>query len=246
MANERLRTALLQRGLTQEDLAEAVGVDPKTIERWVRGRVPYRKHRYKVASKLGVDEAYLWPGALADSQVLSASESEVLVLYPHRWAVPHHTWGQLFDGAESEIDILVFAGMFLVDDLGLLRLLESKVDAGVRLRVLLGDPDAVEVKIRGRHEGIDEALAGKIRNAIAIYQQRGLTAADGAEFRLHSTVLYNSIYRADGEMLVNSHIFGTPAADAPVMHLRQIAGGTLVSTYRQSFERVWAEAHPLD
>jgi hypothetical protein len=34
MANERLRTALLQRGLTPSDLADTVGVDPKTIERW--------------------------------------------------------------------------------------------------------------------------------------------------------------------------------------------------------------------
>ena len=32
MANERLRTALLQRGLTPSELADTVGVDPKTID----------------------------------------------------------------------------------------------------------------------------------------------------------------------------------------------------------------------
>ncbi|MCI0690160.1 MAG: hypothetical protein L0Y54_23415 [Sporichthyaceae bacterium] len=34
-ANERLRTALLTAGHTSRTLAEAVGVDPKTAERWV-------------------------------------------------------------------------------------------------------------------------------------------------------------------------------------------------------------------
>lgn len=66
------------------------------------------------------------------------------------------------------------------------------------------------------------------------------------EFREHSTVLYNSIYRADGQLLVNPHIYGAPAAEAPVMHLRQVAGGTTVSTYLSSFERVWSEGRPLD
>ena len=69
---------------------------------------------------------------------------------------------------------------------------------------------------------------------------------DGVEIRQHATVLYNSIYRADGELLVNAHVYGTPASLAPVMHLRQIAGGTLVGTYLDSFERVWSESRPLD
>ena len=101
MANERLRTALLQRGVTPADLADTVGVDPKTIERWIGGRIPYRRHRHQVAVKLGVDETYLWPGALAAEQVASASESEILVVHPHRWAVPRDTWGLLFDSAEQ-------------------------------------------------------------------------------------------------------------------------------------------------
>jgi len=30
------------------------------------------------------------------------------------------------------------------------------------------------------------------------------------------------------------------------MHLRQVAGGELVNTYIDSFERVWTESRPLD
>lgn len=244
MANERLRTALLHRGVTPVELAETVGVDPKTIERWIGGRIPYRRHRHQVAVRLGVDETYLWPGALAAEQVASASESEILVVHPHRWAVPRDTWGLLFDSAEQEISILVYSGLFLADDPGMLRLFRSKAEQGVRVRVLLGDPDSPEVAVRGSHEGIDEAMASKIRNVMVLY--RPLREWPGVEIRQHSTVLYNSIYRADGELLVNSHIYGKPAAEAPVMHLRQIAGGTLVNTYLESFERVWSESRPLD
>jgi transcriptional regulator with XRE-family HTH domain len=244
MANERLRAALLQRGVTPSDLADAVGVDPKTIERWIAGRVPYRRHRYQVSSRLGVDEAYLWPGALAAEQVASASESEILFLYPHRWAVPRDVWGRLFDSAEEDIAILVYSGFFIADDPGLLALFRAKAAQGVHVRILLGDPASPEVAERGVHEGIDDALASKIRNVMVLY--RPLRNVEGVEIRQHSTLLYNSIYRADGELLVNSHVYGAPASQAPVMHLRQVAGGTMVATYLESFERVWSESRPLD
>ncbi len=65
--------------------------------------------------------------------------------YPHRWAVPRDTWGLLFDSAEQEIGILVYSGMFLADDPGLLALFRAKAEQGVRIRILLGDPDSPEV-----------------------------------------------------------------------------------------------------
>ena len=58
---------------------------------------------------------------------------------------------------------------------------------------------------------------------------RPLRDVDGIEFRLHRTVLYNSIYRADDQLLVNTHIYGFPAAQAPVFHLRRVAGGDMVT-----------------
>ena len=70
MRNERLRALLLERGKTPDQLAEHVGVDAKTVERWMtRGRLPYRRHRFEVASFLGVDEAYIWPDALGKDEV---------------------------------------------------------------------------------------------------------------------------------------------------------------------------------
>ena len=57
MRNERLRALLLERGKSPDQLAEHVRVDAKTVERWItRGRLPYRRHRFEVASFLGVSE----------------------------------------------------------------------------------------------------------------------------------------------------------------------------------------------
>src|SRR5690242_4018439 len=83
MRNERLRALLLERGKSPDQLAEHVRVDAKTVERWItRGRLPYRRHRFEVASFLGVDESYIWPDALGRDEVAIVSESEVVAVYP--------------------------------------------------------------------------------------------------------------------------------------------------------------------
>jgi transcriptional regulator with XRE-family HTH domain len=243
MPNERLRTALLERGVTPADLAEALEVDPKSVERWISGRTPYRRHRYAVAAHLGVDEAYLWPDALTRDQVASASESEIINIYPHRWSVPSDLWRNFFDNAEQEIGVLVYSGLFLSEDTGVQRVFREKAGSGARVRILLGDPESEPVAQRGLDEGVD-IQAAKIRNAIVMY--RPLRGVQGIAFRLHRTVLYNSIYRADDQLLVNTHIYGFVASQAPVLHLRRVAGGDMVTTYMDSFERVWDEAAPLE
>jgi transcriptional regulator with XRE-family HTH domain len=243
--NERLRAALLERGVKLEELAAAIEVDPKTAERWItKGRTPYRKHRYAAASYLGVDEAYIWPEALTSEQVTAASESEIVTVYPHRWSAPRDAWGRLFEQAQESIDILVYVGLFLAEDAGIMRLLHDKAEAGVRVRVLLGDPDSPQVAQRGTDEGIGDSITAKVRNAIVLYQP--IRNLDGVEIRLHSTTLYNSIYRGDDQLLVNPHVYGSNAAGAPMFHLRRVAGGDMVAMYVDSFERVWSQARPLD
>ena len=116
MPNERLRAALLEHGITPAAVSSEFHVDQKTVERWIAGRLPYRKYRYALAARLGVDEAYLWPGGLPRDVVGAASEAEVLTVYAHRWEAPRDVWGQLFTAAEREIGILVYSGLFLAED----------------------------------------------------------------------------------------------------------------------------------
>jgi transcriptional regulator with XRE-family HTH domain len=244
MPNDRLRSALLERGITPADLASAMQVDPKSVQRWIGGRLPYRRHRYAIAAYLKLDEAYLWPEALSPDQVANASESEIINIYPHRWTVPAELWRTFFENAESEIGVLVYSGLFLAEDAGVQRILRKKAEGGAKVRILLGDPEAEEVAQRGVDEGIGDTMAAKIRNAMVLYKP--LQRIKPIEFRLHRTVLYNSIYRADDQLLVNTHIYNFPASAAPVLHLRGVAGGDMVTTYMESFDRVWDDATPWE
>ena len=86
------------------------------------------------------------------------------------------------------------------------------------MRIALGDPDGPHAAQRGEEEGIGDAMAAKIRNALMLY--RPLGAVQNIEIRLHRTVLYNSIYRADGQFLLNQHTYGIPAAGTRVLPMR--------------------------
>lgn len=244
MPNDRLRTAMLERGVTPADLAATLGVDPKSVERWINGRTPYRRHRYAVAAHLGVDETYLWPDALSPDQVANASDSEIVNIYAHRWTVPSDLWRHFFDNADHDIGVLVYSGLFLAEDAGVQRIFRRKAEDGATVRILLGDPDSEHVAQRGADEGIDDTMAAKIRNAMVLYKP--LRGIGGIQFRLHRTVLYNSIYRADDQLLVNTHIYNFPTTQAPVLHLRRVAGGDMVTTYLDSFAHVWDQATPLE
>src|SRR5690349_5752346 len=236
---EPLRRALIGARLRDVDVAQSLGVDPKTVQRWLGGRVPHARHRWGVADLLSVHEYDLWPH-LAE---LPSIDPEVHATYPHRGSVPKEIWYRLFDQAEHDIGVLVYSGLFLAEDAELLGVLGTKARTGVAVRLLLGDPDSPHVEQRGRDEGIQEAMAAKIRNAILLY--RPLIAA-GVAIRLHSTVLYNSVYRGDDEMLINQHIHGVAAAYAPILHLRQREADSVFGTYLNSFERVWTASTPLD
>ena len=244
LANERLRALLLERRVTVAKLAEAVQVDAKTVERWIMaGRVPYRKHRYNVAAFFGVDESFIWPDALDHDQVMAASESEIVAVYPYRRAVPRDAWGHLFGQAEQEIGILAYSCYFLAEDAGLRQLIAEKAESGARVRILLGDPESPFVLQRGQSEGIGDTMPAKVRSAIAMF--RPLGSVENVEIRLHGTILYNSIFRADGQLFVNTHIYGVMANNAPFFHLRKIPGGAIAATYLESFESIWNKAAPL-
>jgi hypothetical protein len=83
---------------------------------------------------------------------------------------PHEVWRQLFESAEREIGILAYSGLFLAEDVGLLHVFADKARAGARVRIALGDPDSPRVAERGAEEGIGDAMAAKICNAITLYR----------------------------------------------------------------------------
>jgi hypothetical protein len=236
---------VLSTGLGIDGVADRVGVDRKTVERWISGRVPYRRHQYALASTLDLEVAYLWPDARQSSELAAIGQAEVLAIYPHRSVTPPELWMDTFRQAETHLDVLVYAGFWLSEDPTFHRLLRSKAEQGTNIRILLGDPASDEVSRRSLDEGIgDSTIPGKIRNAIVNY--RKLIGVPGIEFRLHRTILYNSIYRADDHMLVTPHVLGVGAYLAPTIHLCRLPGADLFSMYLDSFNAVWSSSTALD
>jgi hypothetical protein len=242
MSNERLRGAIIDAGLTAQSLSELVGVDPKTVERWITSdRTPHRTHRAKTATALSKSDGYLWPSTAADPRLISASRAELVALYPNRGAVPISVWTSLIDEAKESIDLLAFAGSFLHDsvpDFG--ERLTSRARAGVRVRLLFGDPSSEAVALRGREERIDDLVSARCRLTWN-YLQSAL-GVPGVQARQHGATLYASIFRFDEALLANTHVYGACASQSPVLHLQRIPDGRLFAHYMESFERTWESA----
>lgn len=237
--NEPLRRALLHARLREEDLAAILDVDPKTVRRWISGRVPYSKNRAAIADLVGVEEAELWPEA-GGPLTAKIRPHELGVVYPQRRAIPRKVWAEFFGSAKHEIGILAYSALFLAEDEGILRILTAKGREGVGVRIALADPSSRQLVERGEEEGISQATSAEARNALVLY--RPLADAENIEIRLHQAALYNSIYCADDQLLVNQHAYGTPAAQAPVFSLRRDEVGDITDAYLLCFEHVWASA----
>lgn len=241
MTNERVRRAMLRAGLDIGSLSELAQVSTKSVERWVRGDVvPYPRTRYRIAAILQEDESYLWPQAVDHASLQGA---ELVTTWPRRSDVPRHLWTELLRQADRNVDYLAYAGLFLTEEHSdWIPTLRARADAGARVRILIGDPDGKQLAYRDREQQIGGGVTGRVSAVLSYY--RPLVGA-GVTIRLHDTPLYNSIYRFDDEMLVNSHVYGLLAAHTPTMHLRRV-DGAYFQTYLESFERVWASARLID
>jgi hypothetical protein len=90
----------------------------------------------------------------------------------------------------------------------------------VQVRLLFGDPSCDAVALRGREEAIGDGMAARIR--LALSYLRPAFDAPGVQVRSHETTLYNSIYRYDDELLVNTHAYGAGAPQSPVVSVEVV------------------------
>ncbi|MEU2116041.1 XRE family transcriptional regulator [Streptomyces sp. NPDC016459] len=244
MQNERLRVAMTSDGWTHASLASAVGVDPKSVERWVNlGRTPRRDTALRAAETLGEDVHALWP-ALRQARSARAISPELVAVYDQRADLPVSTFVDLIAPARERVDILVYAAAFLHEAYPRLNeLLRERAADGCRIRIAVGDADSENVQQRGQEERFGHGIESRCRLALMHY--RSLVGAENVEIRTHGTTLYNSIYRGDDQCLVNAHVWGANAYAAPVWHLRRSGDGGMFDTYAASFDAVWATGAPV-
>ncbi|WP_326694442.1 XRE family transcriptional regulator [Streptomyces sp. NBC_01766] len=245
MPNERLRAAMASGGWTHASLAYATDVDPKSVERWVNlGRTPRRTTALKAAHRLGEDVHALWP-ALRQPRAARAVSQELVALYDQRADLPVSVFVDLFAAARERIDVLVYAAVFLHEAYPRFNdLLRERAAEGCAVRIAVGDADSETVRQRGREEEFGHGIESRCRLALMHYGP--LAKVPGIELRTHGTALYNSLYRADDQALVNAHAWGVNAYRAPVWHLRRSADGGMFDTYAHSFDAVWETARPVE
>lgn len=243
MPNGRLRATLLDSDYDERSLADALGLDPKSIQRWVtRDVTPRRVTAHRAARLLGVSPSWLWPDLEADRG--SASQAEIVTLYPHRSDVPRHLWLDLLTSATRQIWLYANASLFLSEDnpesIGIIR---RKAETGTDVRILMADPDSEVCARRGVEEQLFDAIPARVRMALSYYAP--LADVPGVDFRLQSETLYNSIFAYDDEMLINQHVYGMYGYMAPVLHLHRMDGGDFFDMYVRSFDRVWEISPPI-
>ena len=200
--------------------------------------------RARVAHELGQEESYFWPSLLSTEQSRSATESELVQIWPTRQLVPGDVWRTLFRQATEQIDVLVYAGNFLIEAYDLVEVIRTKV------------------RSRRRASGFCSATASARRSTSAPGRnvcRASWTAADrawstrprwpncpGVQIRLHQTVLYASQFRFDESMLVNNHTYGSPgSAITGASTSASVPGGQLFDYYQRAYERVWATGEPV-
>jgi hypothetical protein len=238
--NETLCRALIHAGLTEEDVAARLQVDPKTVRRWLEGRVPYLRHRWVIATMVGADEIDLWP----QLRTIHTRPEEVVGIYPRRGSVPREVWLRLFSSARREIGILDDSDMPVAADPPIAALLAERARSGVKMRICLHDTN---VPIGAQDADCsDSGYTSEVRvpKALAIYAP--LHSQGNVEIRLHRGTVYNSIYYSDDQMFVSQHIYGTPIKSAPVLHLQCTEVSEMATAFSEAFEATWAPAVPTE
>jgi transcriptional regulator with XRE-family HTH domain len=166
MANERLRTTLTDSEYDERSLADEIGLDHKSVQRWItRNITPRRTTAHRAAKLLGVPASWLWPDLETDRE--SASHAEIVTLYPHRAEAPRHLWLDLLSGAEKRVWLFANASLFLPEENPeSIEIIRRKAEAGINVRMLMADPDSPECALRGVEERLFDAIPARVRMAL--------------------------------------------------------------------------------
>ncbi len=217
MGNDNLRSALSQAGISGDELAELITVDPRTVRRWLTGQPPYPRHRAKIARALDLTEHDLWPetatpSPAADAHVLA---SEAILAFPHVDDAGAPNTVMLISSATERIELLDESLHKLLTQPGVPDLLTSKASQGCSVRILLESP-ATSLTPLLNQNGIE----------IQTVEAFGRVA----------------IHRADQQMLVTLKLDDGPDQRPVLLHLTQQRPGGLFDRLAGHYEKLWGTA----
>jgi len=200
--------------------------------------VPHPRHRWAIAKFLHEDQEFLWPGVERRSADTTGSTAEIVSAYPYRSKLPTSTWWDLISRSERHIDLLGYTLYFLpLEHPHLIDTLRAKCEQGCVVRAAMADPNSSHVRDRQKEENLALTLNGRIRTTLKYL--RPLLGCQNFDLRYQDVPLYNSVFRFDDEMLVTPHLYATPGASAPLLHLRRLGPNGLFSRFAAHFESIW-------
>lgn len=237
--NEVLHRALQAAGITTTDLAAAIGVDPKSVERWIsKGRVPHPRHRIAAATAVREDVNVLWPDVVRRA-VKRGADRELVALYPRRSDMPRSLFRDLISAASTRLWFGGYTSYFIwLDTPEAGPTLAAKAQAGADVRFLLGDP-ASEVT---RHRETIEGSPLTIATRIALTQAEIAKTGSSLPVRHSDRHIAMSVWIFDDDALVATHIGDELGQDSVTLHLRRQQMGGAFDRYAEHFEHLWDAA----
>lgn len=217
MANENLKDALRDAGLTLEQFADIVEVDPKTVQRWVNGRTPYTRHREKISRALDLPEHELWPDEVPAPTCQTdprARVGEITGSWPH----PDH------DRAADPTDLLADPA--------------QQVDILDPDRHLLADPG---LRTALRHQATAHGATVRALAPAAAREAAALTGQDQIEIRNTPTGTNAlALIRVDDTILLTLPL--TTRDQPPIIRVQRQEDDGLFDQLIEHFDNLWIQA----
>lgn len=239
MPNVALREAMTNARMNEQALARHVGVDVKTVARWVAqdDRLPHPRHRWAACEALGADESVLWPDAIR-SAVKTGPDREVAAVYPYRSAVPLSHWRKLITAATRDITFAGYTSYFLwIEQPNLGAALRRKAGQGCKVRFLVGDPGSEVTRQREEAEGTSLTVSTRI--AVTLEQLERLRDVDGIEARFSDRHIALSAFVFDDDMIVTPHLANLAGHNSPAFHFHRHQDDGVFDRFAMHVNALW-------
>lgn len=243
--NHALRRAMANAKMTEKQLAEACGVDAKTVGRWITEptRIPHARHRWAACEALGEEETALWPNAIR-SALATGPDREIVQVFPYRSAAPSSLWRSLVTKAQRELVFAGYTNYFLwLEQANLAGALRRKAQSGCRVRFLIGDPSSPVTAAREAEEDVPLTLSTRI--AVTLNELEKLRDVSSVEGRFETGHVNLSVFRFDDEMIVTPILARRVGHDSPMMHLRRSQTDGMFDRFAAHVEELWSRGRDI-
>ena len=245
--NAQLRQAIQDAGIEPEELATQIQVDNKTIERWLAGRNPYPRYRSRVARALDREQHELWPHlATAPSDTALEQDDNLVTLFADADDPYAPDWRSLLEQATERIDLLDLTLTHIINNQDVVDLLAEQATAGCQIRILVSSPESAHLTITESERDPNQRLAARpqlaadVEHTLELLQP--LRALDRVQIRTFVAPGYNTILRANDQLLVNLHLWGKTVADSALLHLQADQQPGLFAQFAHHYQAIWATA----